>query len=103
MAKEKTIKRIGVVIEGGNIMETDTNGKSLKENTKWFGLNDMDLFIPTGVTAYDASSQHKVFALSTSPEIVKLIARSGCEHAFYIDDSMVSDEEAISTATANTK
>lgn len=103
MTKDKNIKRIGVVIEGGNIIETDTNGKPMKENTKWFGLDDKDYFFSTGATVYEASSQKRTYPLATNPELVKMIVRSGCEHTFYIDDAIVTDEVAIDTALANTR
>ncbi len=101
MAKEKTIKRIGVELHGRDIVETDPNGKQLRENTMWFGLNNVDLFFPTGTTVYEASSQKKTYSLSTNPEIVKMIARSGIEHEWRVNDELVSDEVAIEAALSN--
>lgn len=101
MAKEKTIKRIGVELEARDIMETDASGKPLRENTMWFGLDNEDYFFPTGTTVYEASSQKKTYSLSTNPELVKMIARSGVTHTFRVDDDIVSDNDAIETALSN--
>lgn len=103
MAKEKTIKRIGVVIEGGNIIDTDTNGKTLKENTKYFCLDGIDYYFSTGATVYEAASEKRVHPLATNPNLVKMIARSDATHTFYVDDEIVSDEIAIATAEANVR
>jgi hypothetical protein len=103
MAKEKTIKRIGVVLVPRNILDTDPNGKPLRENTMWFGLNNEDYFFPTGVTVYEASTQKKTCSLSTNPELIKMISRSGVEHSFYVDDTLVEDMDAINTAIENIK
>ncbi len=102
MAKNN-IRRIGVVIEAGNIVENDANGKPVRENTKSYNLDGVDYFFSTGATCYDASSQKKVYSLSVNPALVRMIARGSEPHTFYVDDSIVSDDEAIEVAVENVK
>lgn len=103
MAEKKKIvvKTIGVVFPQREFVSYE-NRKSIKESNVSYCLDGVDIFFSTGKTVYEASIEGgKVVNLSTSPKLVEMIANGSYEHSFNVDDTDVSDEEAIETAHEN--